>query len=101
MDKEVKEMLKELNELLGDLLEGNEDKLSDRIQENISKAYKEKAKISIEKNEDGTAVTHIEGSNTAILIALAGLEKTIMEKLNVPKGFYELVKKCIGTEEVK
>lgn len=87
MDKEIKEMLKEL---LKDL----EEKL-----DKINEAHKQPAKISIEKHEDGSADTHIEGSNLAILITLAGLENAVLGKLNPPKGLWELIKNTTGTME--
>ena len=101
MDKELLEMLKNLNEVLGDFIREDKDSFTNKLQERISDAFKEKASLSIEKFEDGRAETHIEGSNLGILIALAGLEKTVLEKLDAPKGLWELVKHTVGTKEAE
>lgn len=97
MDNEIKEMLKDLLKDLEEKLDkiGEEFNLKDKISE----AHKEKAVISIEKQEDGTAITRVEGSNLAILITLAGLEKAVLKKLNPPKGLYEMIKHSVGVKE--
>ena len=51
----------------------------------------------IEKDNDGTAETHIEGTNLAILITLAGLEKAILEQTKTPAFVWERVQKQVGT----
>ena len=99
MDKEILEMLKDLNEVLGDLLSDDKDSVKSKLQERIEKGFTEKASVSIVKFEDGRAETHIEGTNVAVLIALAGLEKSVLEKLNPPKGLWELIKHSVGTRE--
>ena len=97
MDNEIKEMLKDLLKDLGEKL----DQMGDfNLQDKLNEAHKQPAKLSIEKHEDGTAETHIEGTNLAVLIALAGLEKTVLEKSNPPRGLWELVKNTTGTMEV-
>lgn len=101
MDKELLEMLKDLNEALGDLLNDDKNKVINKMQKEINKAFKEKASISIEKFEDGRAKTHIEGSTLGILIALAGLEKSVLEKLDVPREVWGLIKRTVGTKEAK
>lgn len=99
MDKESKEMLKELNEVLGDLLNDNITGVNSKIKDKIQEAFKEEATISIKKSKDGRAETHVEGSTLAILITLAGLEKTVLEKLNTPNAIWEMIKHTVGTEE--
>lgn len=98
MDKELLEIL---NEALGDLLNDDKNKVINKMQKEINKAFKEKASISIEKFEDGRTETHIEGSTLGILIALAGLEKSVLEKLDVPREVWGLIKRTVGTKEVK
>ena len=100
MDKELKEMLKELNEVLGDLLNDNITGVNSKIKDKIQEAFKEEAIISIKKSKDGRAESHIEGSTLAILITLAGLEKTVLEKLNTPNAIWEMIKHTVGTMEV-
>lgn len=99
MDKKSKEMLKELNEVLGDLLNDNITGVNSKIKDKIQEAFKEEATISIKKSKDGRAETHVEGSTLAILITLAGLEKTVLEKLNTPNAIWEMIKHTVGTEE--
>jgi len=101
MDKEFLEMLKSLNGVLEDMLGDNENSLSNKMKKRIDEGFKEKATVSIEKFEDGTAQSHIEGSNIGVLIALAGLEKSVLEKLDVPKGVWELIKHSVGTKEAE
>lgn len=97
MDNEIKEMLKELLKDLGEKLDKIDGDFN--LKDKINEAHKQPAKLSIEKHEDGTAETHIEGSNLAVLITLAGLEKTVLEKLNPPRGLWELIKNTTGTME--
>lgn len=100
MDKELKEMLKELNEVLRDLLNDNITAVNSKIKNKIQEAFKDEATISIKKSKNGRAKSHIEGSTLAILITLAGLEKTVLEKLNTPNGAWEIIKHTVGTMEV-
>lgn len=101
MDKELLEMLKSLNGVLEDMLGDGKDSFKNKVQKRISDGLNERASLSIEKFEDGRAETHIEGSNIGVLIALAGLEKTVLEKLDVPRGAWELIKHSVGTEEAE
>ena len=100
MNKELLEMLKDLNGVLEDMLEDNKDSFKSKLQERITKGFEEKAILSIEKKENGEAITKIEGTNIGVLIALAGLEKSVLEKLNPPKGLWKLIKDSVGTKEV-
>jgi predicted RNA-binding protein len=92
MKKELeKELDKLLEKLKNSILEDDED---------INKALKEEHKtptlIHIEKNKDGKSSIKLEGTSVSILITLAGLEKTIMETVNPPAGFYEFIKMKTG-----
>lgn len=97
MNKELKNLSKDLKELNKKLAEIATEKLSKDLEE----ALKEEVIISFKKGKNDKAETTIEGSTLAILIGLAGLEKTILEHLKVPKEFYDLIKTAIGTKEVK
>ena len=101
MDKELLKMSKSLNGVLEDMLGDGKDSFKNKVQERISDGFNEKASLSIEKFEDGRAETHIEGSNIGVLIALAGLEKTVLEKLDVPRDGWELIKHSVGTKEAE
>lgn len=103
MNKELKEILKELeelNETIEDLLKDNDKDFNSKLQKGIDKAMKDKASISIEKFENGTAEVNFEGRNLAVLITLAGLENCVLEKLNPPKELWEIIKHRVGTMEV-
>jgi hypothetical protein len=95
--KELSKMLKKLEELK-EALEGACD-MPNFIKEAIEKGHKEEAKISVHKYADGRAETSVEGSTMGILIALAGLEKTVLNKIGVPAGLFELIKDTVGTKE--
>lgn len=95
MDKEIKEILKKINKMLD-----KELKKGDKLKKDLEKAFDEPALISIKKDKSGKAETHIEGTNLALLITLAGLENTILDKLNVPTGLFDVIKDMVGTKEV-
>lgn len=97
MDKEILEMLENIKKTL----EKVNSKNSGFIKEKIEEAFNEPATISIKKDADGKAETHVEGGSIALLITLAGLEKTILEKLDAPTEVWELIKHLVGTKEVK
>lgn len=96
MDNELKEMLKDLLNNLGEKI----DQMGDfNIGDEISKGFKQPAKLSIEKFEDGKSILNVEGTNLAILITLAGLEKAVLKKLNQPRGLWDLIKHSVETME--
>lgn len=96
-DKDLDKMIEKLKEL-NEILEGVSD-MPNKIKEAIEKGHKEEAKISVHKYADGRAETSVEGSTMGILITLAGLEKTVLSKVNAPAGLFELVKETVGTRE--
>lgn len=96
-NKDLDKMIEKLKEL-SELLEGVSD-IPNHFREAIEKGHKEEAKISVHKYADGRAETSVEGSTMGILIALAGLEKTVLNKINVPAGLFELIKDTVGTRE--
>lgn len=95
------EKLKKLRELIDILLDPTEDKMLELLNEEIKKASKENTKISIVKKADGKSCTNLEGSTTAILVTLAGLEKSVLQKLDVPYCVWEYIKEHVKSEEVK
>lgn len=105
MDKEMLEMLKKISEKLEKInttdMKNDVGDIKSIVQNKISEAFNEPAIISIEKDNDGKAETHVEGTSLAILITLAGLEKTIIKKLEVPSSTWELIKSAVGTREAE
>lgn len=96
-------MSNELREMLKDLLKDLDKKLDEigdlNIDDKINEAFKQPAKLSIEKFEDGKSILDVEGTNLAILITLAGLEKAVLKKLNQPRGLWDLIKHSVETME--
>lgn len=99
MDKNFIEMLEKLNTMLEKEIK-NLEKNGD-IKEKIHEAYEQPCEISIKKKGKTSegADCKIVGSNLAILVTLAGLEKAILEKLNPPAGLYEMIKQTTGVME--
>lgn len=94
MDKELKKMLEKLTTIL-------EKEIKGKLIEKIKEAINEPCKISREKESGGKATTKIEGSILSILITLASLEKTVLEKLDPPAGLFEMLKEITGVTEDK
>lgn len=93
MDKELKE---KLSKLLDMMLDKGLD-----VPNYIGDAFKEPCKISIEKKADGTAKTMINGNYLTVLLTLAGLEKVILEKAKVPTPVWENIKEIVGVKEAE
>lgn len=98
-NEELKKVLKELNQKLGKILEETSDGFSEIIANRLSEAHNEKCELSIKKDKNGKAKIVMEGSTLAILITLAGLEKTVLEKTHVPSEVWEMIKSTVGTRE--
>lgn len=101
MEKEINE-LKELVSDLKELFDGKEnvnEKLKKQFYKAMEKAIKEPCEIIVKKDKDGYASCKIEGYRLPLLIALAGAEKNILEKLNSSEGEFEFIKSYIGCKE--
>ena len=96
-NKELENVLKDIEQLIKKLELGN---VKSELVRELERACNEPATISIEKKANGEACTKIEGTRLAILITLAGLEKSILEKLNPPTEMWEMIKGMVGTKEV-
>ena len=101
MDKDLLKLLKELNGVIEDITKEYKSETKGNFKKALDKAFEEKASISIEKFEDGKAETHIEGSTLAILVTLAGLEKSILEHTKIPTPIWEAIKDTVGTRDNK
>ena len=100
LDQELEKILEQLNEKLEKLLDKKSEELGQAVSDRISEAHKENAHLSIVKNGDGKAKIIMEGTNLSMLVALAGLEKTVLEKTHVPSDVWKLIKETVGTKEV-
>ena len=69
----------------------------------LETASKEKVIINLETNVDGKGKCgmKVTGNSLSILIALAGLTNQILEETNTSKQEFELLRKYVGTMEVK
>lgn len=72
--------------------------LSKNMEKELEKAINDDVEISI-KRENGECNVTIEGNTLAILIALAGLENSVLKTLSPEKGLYEFIKARVNTEE--
>ena len=98
MDKETREMFKELNETLSKFLKRNKEKsIIDRLKE----ASKDEFKIVVERGKDGITNIEVEGERLAILVGLAGLENHLLKELETPDEIWEIIKQVTDTEEVE
>ena len=97
----MRDDIEELEKILESLKKLNKDLKKDELdsKELLDEAFNERAKISIEKFENGRAETSIEGSTLGILILLAGLEKTVLEHMGAPEEVWESIKQIVGTKE--
>lgn len=98
MKKDIYDELKELME--NDELKKYADLFKKLIEAKVNECIEEDTTISIEKKADGTAKANITGSRMGVLVALAGLEKTILKQLNAPAGLLEIIKDVVDTMEV-
>lgn len=99
MDKQLLEILEGINKSMENLLKDNTSNKISRVKKEIKQAFKESAEISIKKHTNGDSDISIKGRGLAVLITLAGLEKGILEKLNVPKELWEIIKELTGAKE--
>ena len=79
-----------LKEVLIDTLKNDKD-----IYKILNEASKTETTLHIETNKKGGADIKLKGTNISILVALASLEKSILEKCNVPEEFFELIKMSV------
>lgn len=100
MDKELKKLLKDLNGVLGDFLDKNKDKMSKMLNDRFNKASKEEFKISAEREKNGSVKVEFKGDTLAILVGLAGLEKSILKQLKTPDSAWELIKDAVDMEAI-
>ena len=95
MDKELSKMMEDLKETLNLMTKF----MGSDIQKEIDKSFNEEATISIKKHKDGSADVNVGGKTLAVLITLAGLERGILKKLEVPDEIWEMIKDITGCKE--
>lgn len=72
--------------------------LSKSMEKKLKEALTEDVEVSI-KRENGECFVSYKGNTLAILIALAGLENSILKQVKPSKGVYEFIKANVATKE--
>lgn len=97
MDKEFLKMMSELFANMSKNLDGDLDK---KIDKAMKRVFNEETEIQIIKSKNGKTEIKTKGTNLSILITLAGLEKSILDRLGLPKRVFDFLKDTVGTMEV-
>ena len=92
---------KKIEKLLNDIKETIKELNLDNMAETFIEATKDPCEISIRTDNKGGAEINVEGHKLSLLIALAGLEKSVLQQLNCDKDTFELIKNIVGTREVE
>lgn len=71
--------------------------INDRLYESLKEVNKKDVVISLTK-KNGNATIKMEGTDMAILLSLAALEKQVIKQLKVPKDLFETIKEMVGVE---
>ena len=100
MEKEFKEMLKNLKEMLEMVINEDTEKNKEKFSNMISEAIKQPCKITIEKDKRGQAKLGVEGNRLALLITLAGAEQGILKQLSCEQKEFDFIKGFVGSKEV-
>lgn len=99
-DKDLKEMLKSMENILKLLNDSDLGKAKEKFSNMLEEAINEPAIISIEKDNGGKAETRVEGKRLAILVTLAGAEKSILRNIKASEEEFNFIKNFVGSAEV-
>lgn len=100
-NKEIKEMLNNLKELIEIFEDKDISKAKKKFEKMLNEALDQPCKITIEKSKDGEAKLGIEGSRLSLLIALAGAEQGILKQLKCNDEEFDFIKNLVGTRDNK
>lgn len=100
MEKEFKEMLKNLKEMLEMVINEDTEKNKEKFNNMMSEAIKQPCKITIEKDKRGQVKVGVEGNRVALLITLAGAEQGILKQLSCEQKEFDFIKGFVGSKEV-
>ena len=98
-NKDVKEMLKDLKELIEIFEDSDFEKAKEKFEKQLKEALNEPCKITIEKGKKGDAKLGIEGRRLALLISLAGAEESILKQLKCSEDEFKFIKNLVGTRD--
>ena len=100
MEKEFKEMLKNLKEMLEMVTNEDTEKNKEKFNNMMSEAIKQPCKITIEKDKRGQVKLGAEGNRVALLITLAVAEQGILKQLSCEQKEFDFIKGFVGYKEV-
>lgn len=100
MEKEFKEMLKNLKEMLEMVTNEDTEKNKEKFNNMMSEAIKQPCKITIEKDKRGQVKLGAEGNRVALLITLAVAEQGILKQLSCEQKEFDFIKGFVGSKEV-
>ncbi len=101
MDKDIKEMLGNIKELLEIMESKDLTKVKNKFSEMLDEALEQPCKISVEKGENGGAKIEVEGQRLSLLLTLAGAEKGILKQLHCKDEEFDFIKNFVGTKEAE
>lgn len=99
MDKELKEMLNDLKEMLEIVENTDIGKAKKKFEKMLNEALEQPCKITIEKGKNGEAKMGVEGNRLSLLIALAGAEKGILKQVHCSDEEFDFIKNLVGTKD--
>ncbi|MBQ6546496.1 MAG: hypothetical protein IJL74_00665 [Bacilli bacterium] len=88
MDKDLKELLDNLK-----------DKLMEEMDNKLNEAKNIPCEISVKTNKKGGAEVKVKGNKVSLLIALAGLENSVLKQLKTSENEFKMFKSIVNTEE--
>ena len=97
--KEFKEILETLKRISDKIEKEERDPLEIFLEEGME----QDAHISIKtkaKGGDNTAEVELKGTNASVIIALAVLEDTILQKIDITEEQFEEIKSYIGSNKI-
>lgn len=98
MDKMLKEIIKELDELMEKMDTETINNLKD-LQDDFQKMKRDKVTINLNLDH-GKLKIEAHGNRNSILIALALLEDKILKQTTTPSVYFDLLKEIVRSDEV-
>ncbi len=100
MEKEFKEMLKNLKEMLEIVENSDIGKAKEKFSNMLEEAINQPCKITIEKGKKGECKLGVEGHRLSLLLTLAGAEQGILKQLSCEQKEFDFIKGFVGSKEV-
>ena len=100
MEKEFKEMLKNLKEMLEIVENSDIGKAKEKFSNMLEEAINQPCKITIEKNKGGKCNVKLQGNELSLLLTLAGAEENILKRIYCEQETFDFIKTFVGSKEV-